>query len=243
MPYAWLNEANFLIDHIRRSDAGDELTRNIVSQLQRFGLTHFKVTELHESGNPALARVAAGNWPGDWSAWYFGQQYHLIDPFGSRLMSGAVAVRRREVCEEPGTPPLVQRIADGEREFGLADFVSVPIRRQGVTVGVVCAAGPTEVLTGPTGLLIQLIAPALYDQAVAAGPPQMYPKRRGQKLTRREIDCLSWCARGKTSWETGEILGVSEHTVTTHLRSAGIKLNATTRTHAVAEAIRRGMIS
>lgn len=61
-------------------------------------------------------------------------------------------------------------------------------------------------------------------------------------LTRREIDCLAWSADGKTSWEIGEILGVSEHTVTSHLRNAGNKLAAMNRTHAVAQALWRGMI-
>ena len=29
-------------------------------------------------------------------------------------------------------------------------------------------------------------------------------------LTRKEIECLEWCKEGKTNWEIGEILFISE---------------------------------
>ena len=40
-------------------------------------------------------------------------------------------------------------------------------------------------------------------------------------LTTRELDCLKWCAEGKTDWETSVILGISEGTVRSqHQRGA-----------------------
>lgn len=50
-------------------------------------------------------------------------------------------------------------------------------------------------------------------------------------LTRREAQVLLWIAEGKTAWETGLILGVSESTVTAHAKSAMLKLDAATRPH------------
>jgi len=47
-------------------------------------------------------------------------------------------------------------------------------------------------------------------------------------ITRRETDCLHWAARGKTNWEIGEILGVSENTVRYHMKNAFKKLAAKT---------------
>jgi LuxR family transcriptional regulator, quorum-sensing system regulator BjaR1 len=61
-------------------------------------------------------------------------------------------------------------------------------------------------------------------------------------LAQREIDCLQWSAAGKTSVETGTILGLSPHTVNQHLASAGAKLGAVNRTQAVAKAVRLGLI-
>jgi len=57
------------------------------------------------------------------------------------------------------------------------------------------------------------------------------------KLTKRERECLSWVAAGKTDWEISEVLGISHETVHKHINNALRKLNATTRAHAVALAI------
>lgn len=61
-------------------------------------------------------------------------------------------------------------------------------------------------------------------------------------ITARETDCLHWAARGKTNWEIGEILGVSENTVRYHMKNAFKKLNAKTRARAVTKAINANII-
>ena len=43
-------------------------------------------------------------------------------------------------------------------------------------------------------------------------------------LTERERTCLQWVAVGKTSWETGRIIGVAERTVNFHIQNACRKL-------------------
>lgn len=61
-------------------------------------------------------------------------------------------------------------------------------------------------------------------------------------LTERELQCLDWSAKGKTSADIAIILSLSVLTVNNYLASATGKLNATSRTHAVAEAVRRRLI-
>jgi DNA-binding CsgD family transcriptional regulator len=63
------------------------------------------------------------------------------------------------------------------------------------------------------------------------------PPPRGPRLTRRERECLSWVASGKTDWEISQILSIAEQTVHEYVQNALIKLNATTRAQAVAVAI------
>lgn len=62
-------------------------------------------------------------------------------------------------------------------------------------------------------------------------------------LTRRERDCLEWVAGGKSSWEIGRVLGISEATVNFHLGNAATKLGVRGRVSAVAQAIRQGLIN
>jgi DNA-binding NarL/FixJ family response regulator len=56
------------------------------------------------------------------------------------------------------------------------------------------------------------------------------------KLNDREIETLTWVARGKTSAEIAQILGLTKRTVDFHLDNARTKLGATTRTQAVVKA-------
>jgi DNA-binding NarL/FixJ family response regulator len=55
-------------------------------------------------------------------------------------------------------------------------------------------------------------------------------------LHNREIEVLTWVARGKTSAQVSELIGLSERTVDLHLESARIKLAAATRTEAATTA-------
>lgn len=60
-------------------------------------------------------------------------------------------------------------------------------------------------------------------------------------LTDRELEIVQWIARGRANKEIGEILSLSENTVKNHVKSILSKLNAKDRTHAVTEALKRGI--
>lgn len=56
-------------------------------------------------------------------------------------------------------------------------------------------------------------------------------------LTDREIDCLTWAARGKTSAEIAQIVGTSKRNVDFHIETACRKLDVATRVQAVVKAV------
>jgi DNA-binding NarL/FixJ family response regulator len=61
-------------------------------------------------------------------------------------------------------------------------------------------------------------------------------------LNDREVETLTWVARGKTSAEIAHILGLSKRTVDFHIDNARSKLGAATRTEAVIKAADGGLI-
>jgi DNA-binding CsgD family transcriptional regulator len=62
------------------------------------------------------------------------------------------------------------------------------------------------------------------------------------RLTPREREVIQWISAGKTSWEIGVILGLSERAINKFIADAMVKLDAATRAQAVANAIRIGEI-
>lgn len=64
----------------------------------------------------------------------------------------------------------------------------------------------------------------------------------GETLSEREIDVLKLMALGKSNKEIGSALFISEGTVKSHVKGIFAKLNVISRTEAVANATRRGLI-
>lgn len=62
-------------------------------------------------------------------------------------------------------------------------------------------------------------------------------------LTAREVECLTWVANGKSSWDISLILGISENTVNFHVKNSMRKLDTSHRTVAAIRALRLGLIS
>jgi len=64
----------------------------------------------------------------------------------------------------------------------------------------------------------------------------------GKPLTVRERDCLGWIARGASSKEAARRLALSAYTVNEYVAAAMRKLQAASRSEAVAMALARGLI-
>ncbi len=61
-------------------------------------------------------------------------------------------------------------------------------------------------------------------------------------LTDREIETLTWVARGKSSSEIAEMLGISERTVNFHVENVMRKLDVVSRVQAAVVAVQSGWI-
>jgi len=82
-------------------------------------------------------------------------------------------------------------------------------------------------------------------QAMLPPPPRAEraaPTGQGEALTPRELEVFAMLAEGTGNKAIAWKLGISEHTVKFHVASIMGKLNATTRTEAVAIGIRTGLI-
>jgi DNA-binding CsgD family transcriptional regulator len=68
------------------------------------------------------------------------------------------------------------------------------------------------------------------------------PENRNYDLSPREREVLRWAAEGKTAWETARLLNVSERAIRLYTENAISKLNAKTKTQAVAIAVKNAII-
>jgi len=88
---------------------------------------------------------------------------------------------------------------------------------------------------------LQLFAVHAQDAALRILTPQsMEPG--APALTPRELETLRWTMEGKTAWEVGNVLGITERTAALHVNNATHKLGCANKHQAVLKAIRLGLI-
>ena len=93
-------------------------------------------------------------------------------------------------------------------------------------------------------MVAQLCLFAAYAQQAALRlfVPQPVAEPR-VRLSPRELEALRWTMEGKTAWEVGAILSISEQTATRHIFNAVRKLGCVNKVQAVAKALQAGLIS
>lgn len=72
---------------------------------------------------------------------------------------------------------------------------------------------------------------------------QIGTEKMRHALYPRELECLFWAARGNTTGETADILGLQVETVRKYIKLANAKLNARNTLHAVAIAYQLGYLT
>ncbi len=88
---------------------------------------------------------------------------------------------------------------------------------------------------------LQLFAVHAQDSAMRLLLPLAQQPER-PSLTPRELEALRWTMEGKTAWEVGALLGISERTVVFHVNNAMHKLGCINKQQAVLKALRLGLI-
>lgn len=104
-----------------------------------------------------------------------------------------------------------------------------------------CFSGPSMKYEMRTVAILEFLTPHLH-LAFSHIFDNSQLKITNTILSSREKEVLNWLKQGKSSWETSVILGISERTVNFHVYNVMQKLEAKTRTQAVAVATRLGLI-
>jgi DNA-binding NarL/FixJ family response regulator len=95
----------------------------------------------------------------------------------------------------------------------------------------------------PLGASLELARAASVFEALTAGPAAVSPGPEARKgLTPREIEILRLISTGLNNHAIGERLFISEHTVHRHVGNILTKLEASSRSAAVAQAGRLGLL-
>ncbi|MBW8843802.1 MAG: autoinducer binding domain-containing protein [Burkholderiales bacterium] len=165
------------------------------------------------------------------------------DPVMAKLMmQSAPVVYDQQTYATAGAGEVWEAQAPYGYKSGIAVKLHLPGGKQ-FLLGV----DREEALPDPGAQLMQMVAglQLLAAHAMTAADRLLGPKIDRTdlpRLTKRELDVLSWTSQGKTAWEVSVILGMSEKTVNFHLGNAMRKLGVTSKHQAVLKCVAAGLL-
>lgn len=110
-------------------------------------------------------------------------------------------------------------------------------------VGPGIAAALAAVRSGLTVMDTSLAATLAGGAGAVTSKPDARPGKGGGELTERERQVVQLLAEGLSNKLVADRLGISDHTAKFHVNGVMAKLGASTRTEAVVEAVRRGLVT
>jgi DNA-binding CsgD family transcriptional regulator len=182
------------------------------------------------------------SYPEEWLAEYQRRGYFFCDPVKRQRLGGtdfqvwSRTFARAEVDAE-------KHFVHHAREYGISEGITVGVNRPSESQVSFFSFMGTDLPEQPRHLtLLRFVAPYLHEAMRRGMRGEKASKEPDASLSGREKEVLSWAMAGKTNWEISMILKISERTVKFHVQNVMKKLDASTRTHAVAIALDRGMI-
>lgn len=217
------------IDLLSSAEHIGDFSRVLATTSTAFDLACFAYLALPR--DPSHKPLLISTYAPKWTSHYLHNRYERIDPviigalqspepfrWGFGLPSRSLSLEQHQLFDEAS-------------EFGI---------RFGFTVPIHDGHGPVAALTFASDQrnaslerciksdvrVLQLMA--MYFHAHARR--KLTDERRidGIPLSPRELECLEWASQGKSSWEIGQILGISRYTAASYLNGAKEKLGVRT---------------
>lgn len=229
------------IERTLQAESTPALVAELKSALGQFGFAYMACGSFGDperSLDDETIPAVIVDYPEQWQTHYFENNYVTIDPVVTRASLARIPYRWSDLQDL--TAPQRRMFAEAG-DAGLVDGITVPIHGPAGEVFVAAIATPYLDIDHRRSLSVVNM---LVTQAHTVLVGLKHPGAPGApvSLTSRERECLIWSARGKSSWDIGVILNISENTVNFHLKNAMSKLKASTRVLAIVKAIRMGLI-
>lgn len=221
----------------------DEIRQLIEDELKHYGFDYVTCALVPGPGQDAMAGVMMNTRPASYVQHYVENDYTHVDPVVTEL---AHTLRPYSWSDVRRNRPLSKGqlgIMDEAREFKVRDGLIVPVVPYTGGVSIFSPCGERPELSARARAAVEIIGVAGLQALRRAIIESTRARDDYHPLTRREREVMHWVAVGKTDDEISIILGMHPKTVNTHVESAKRKLNATRRTLAIVEALRRGEIT
>ena len=224
---------------LERLKVVDESWQHFMQFTGRFGFEFGGLAEMPGPGERLEDTTLCLSWPDGWHKRYLEKNYLRNDPAYLHLARSVDPYTWSETLACPDYRKSQKHIFREASEFKMNEGLLVPIRGLDTGIALISISGSNPTISPRDRAELHLAA--IYTHAQV----RLLSKRRTRPLpglSARERECLQWVAVGKTDWEIGEILSISEKTANAHIEHVKQKYGVSTRMLAVVYAVKRGVI-
>ncbi len=226
------------LDAMERAKNTDELCVEMDRFARAMGFEHFAyVLSINAPSLKPQQHVLSG-FSREWLAHYVSHGYFKVDPVVERTQRSTLPVFWEDHMFRDASTAAFWEEA---RAFGLRAGVSFVVCDQPGVRGILSLARDQRLDLKGSDLAAligraQMFASLLHHAVLRIDLPKLLPEQNAA-LTAREQECLKWAADGKTAWEIGQILGITERTAVFHINNVIHKLGAANKTQAIVRAV------
>jgi LuxR family transcriptional regulator, quorum-sensing system regulator BjaR1 len=235
----WGRRALEFVDAIEASRTSASVVRLFEKMIGEFGFHAYIMAGIPTSGQSLGQLTLANGWPAEWFDLYDRGNLAAVDPIPRHCMQTLNPFLWTEATYDRSDDPGAHGVMMRARDFRLNEGLCIPIHYDDA-VGAISLGGERPYLDAEAKSALHLMGIFTHGRLRSLMRPLGGTAAR--RLSKIEAEVLSWAARGKTAWETGRILGLSERNVRWHLEEAQRKLMTNNKTATVATALVNGEI-
>ncbi len=196
-------------------------------------------TFLHESVNHS--------YPKEWMRYYKNRELCLTDPVAQASANTRGVYTWEEAYRKVEMTPELKTFIEMAEDFDLKNGVTYscnPLDRDEEDILISFETSGYKI-SDLYRAIVEYIFPHIHEVVVRVDgniSTSISSQESIPALTLREKETLKWAYEGKTAWEIGVILSISERTVKFHLKNIYKKFNVVNRSQAIAKAVRVGIV-
>jgi LuxR family quorum-sensing system transcriptional regulator CciR len=236
--------ADAFIDAVREASDEDELFALLSEFCRAFDIRYFALVHHVDFGPDQGPAIRLHNYPGAWQQWFDENRLGRSDPIHRASQMTCAGFLWSTVADLIDLTPTDLAVFAQARIVGIGDGFTVPAHVPGEFTGSISFAMD---LGRPFPRELESIVQALGASAFQAarrltGVRRIWPLPR-LPITSRQRDCVRWSSRGKSDWETSQILDISKETVIQHLKQARRRYGVSNKVELSVRALHDGLLA
>ncbi|MCK1513051.1 LuxR family transcriptional regulator [Bradyrhizobium sp. 190] len=234
------------IEASRKASTLDHLSEQFNTALQRLGFDKWAYQLVNPRHDRDRKPVIVSSYPQKWVTHYIEKGYQHVDHVILKGPQQILPFTWSGLCKQYGMTAQQKQFSNESADNELSDGLGIPVHGANGAYAMVSMASRVngdelQRLLNNYQKDIHIIS--LVYNTVARD--LLEAQKFGSVvpvLSHREKECLLWMSRGKTAWDTAQILHVSEAAIKFHLANAPTKLGVTTTREALVFVIMKRLI-